>query len=69
MPWHISTSAPGCSGFAVVKDSDSKVVGCHPTKAKALAQLAALNINVKEADMVDVTLPLTIAPSVPASIP
>lgn len=32
----------------MVKDSDGKVVGCHPTKKKALAQLAALNINVKE---------------------
>jgi phage head maturation protease/ribosomal protein L40E len=28
-------------------------MGCHPTKAKALAQLAALNINVKEAAVAD----------------
>jgi HK97 family phage prohead protease len=51
MPWSIKTGVPGCSGFAVVKQSDGKVVGCHPTKAKAQKQLAALNINAKGADM------------------
>ena len=53
MPWHLSTKADGCSGFAVVQDSNGKVVGCHKTKAKAQAQLAALNINAKEASMGD----------------
>lgn len=52
MPWHLSNKAAGCSGWAVVKDDDGKVVGCHPTKDKALAQLAALNANVKEKQMV-----------------
>jgi phage head maturation protease len=51
MPWHLSDNTAGCSGWAVVKDADGKVVGCHPTKAKAQAQLAALNINAKEAEM------------------
>ncbi len=55
MPWHIDPENPACAGFAVVKDADGKVVGCHPTKEKALAQLAALNINVKEASMADET--------------
>lgn len=42
MPWHISNNHSECSGFAVVKDSDGKVVGCHKTKSEAEAQLAAL---------------------------
>ena len=37
----------------MVQDSNGKVVGCHKTKAKAQAQLAALNINAKEAHMGD----------------
>lgn len=42
MPWHISNKHADCSGYAVVKDSDGKVVGCHKTKSDAEAQLAAL---------------------------
>jgi phage head maturation protease len=56
LPWHLSNNEPGCTGWAVVKDSDGKVVGCHPSRRKALAQLAALNANVKEAQM-DVKFP------------
>jgi hypothetical protein len=44
MPWHISNSAPGCDGFAVVKDSTGEIEGCHQTQGDALAQLAALHI-------------------------
>jgi len=45
MPWHIETANPDCrSGYAVVKDDDGSVEGCHRTRREALAQLAALNI-------------------------
>ena len=45
MPWHIETSNAACrSGYAVVKDDDGSVEGCHRTRREALAQLAALNI-------------------------
>ena len=44
MPWHISNKAPGCDGFAVVKDATGEVEGCHPTQGDALAQLTALHI-------------------------
>lgn len=44
MPWHISTNHPGCSGYAVVKDEDNELEGCHRTRAQAERQLAALNI-------------------------
>jgi HK97 family phage prohead protease len=53
MPWHIENDNPDCSGWAVVKDSDGSIAGCHPTKAKAQKQLAALNINVKGVAMPD----------------
>lgn len=42
MPWHLDNNHPDCNGWAVVKDSDNSVAGCHKTKAKALAQMAAL---------------------------
>jgi len=45
VPWHIETANAACSsGYAVVKDSDGTVEGCHRTRREALAQLAALNI-------------------------
>lgn len=45
MPWHIETNNPDCaSGYAVVKDDDGAIEGCHRTRREALAQLAALNI-------------------------
>jgi HK97 family phage prohead protease len=45
MPWHIETDNPDCAGgFAVVKDDDGEVVGCHQTQASADDQITALNI-------------------------
>lgn len=55
MPWRIANDAAGCDGWAVVQDSNGKVVGCHPTREKALDQLAVLNINVREASMDEIT--------------
>lgn len=46
MPWHISkghSECPSSKPWAVVKDSDGEVEGCHETKAKAQRQIAALN--------------------------
>jgi len=42
MPWHVETDNTECSGFAVVKDDDNSVSGCHETRAQAEAQIAAL---------------------------
>lgn len=42
MPWHIDNDNPACDGFAVVKDADGEIEGCHPTEAAAQDQLAAL---------------------------
>lgn len=47
MPWHVMKSAqcPVSKPWAVVQDSNGKVVGCHASKADANKQLAALNAN------------------------
>ena len=44
MPWHIESDNSGCNGYAVVKDEDGEIVGCHRTRNQANAQLAALHI-------------------------
>jgi len=45
MPWHVTRTHPDCTGennWAVVKDADNTVAGCHPSKRAANDQLAAL---------------------------
>jgi HK97 family phage prohead protease len=44
MPWHVEKGGGTCgsSQWAVIKDSDGSTAGCHSTKAKAEAQMAAL---------------------------
>ena len=44
MPWHIEDDNRSCNGYAVVKDADGEIEGCHRTRQDALDQLAALNI-------------------------
>lgn len=44
MPWHIEDNNLGCRGYAVVKDEDGEIEGCHRTRQQAERQLAALNI-------------------------
>lgn len=48
MPWHKvngHSECPSSRPWAVVKDDDNSVVGCHASEAEANAQLAALNAN------------------------
>lgn len=42
MPYHIESDNEECEGFAVVKDDDGEVMGCHRTETQALRQIAAL---------------------------
>ena len=49
MPWHIEADNPDCQGFAVVKDDDGEVEGCHRTRAQAERQMAALYASEPEA--------------------
>lgn len=42
MPWQIKHGSSGCKGYAVVKESDGSLVGCHPTKTAAMAHMKAL---------------------------
>lgn len=44
MPWHIEADNAQCAGFAVVKDEDGEVEGCHRTRPQAERHLAALRI-------------------------
>jgi len=56
MPYRIEEDRPDCAGYAVVKESDGDLMGCHRTRSQALAQLAALNI--AEDDRQDDNTPL-----------
>jgi hypothetical protein len=42
IPWHVEEGYGDCSGYAVVRDSDGSIEGCHETLAKAKRQLRAL---------------------------
>lgn len=58
MPWRIETNNPDCaSGYAVVKEDDGTVEGCHRTRREALAQLAALNIAEMDEERADAPAP------------
>jgi hypothetical protein len=48
MPWNIRQNYGTCSGYAVVKESDGSIAGCHETREKAVRQIAALEAS--EAD-------------------
>ena len=50
MPYSISTEAEDCNGFAVVKDDDGFIMGCHETEEKAKDQITALNISEAESE-------------------
>jgi hypothetical protein len=51
MPWHIGKSedCPASKPYAVIKDSDGSVAGCHETESKAKKQLAALYSSERKA--------------------
>lgn len=51
MPYHVTKSknCPVSKPWATVKSSDGKVMGCHETREKALAQQRALYANDKKA--------------------
>lgn len=44
MPYSIVNNHPDCDGYAVVKDSNNELIGCHRTEAQAQDQLTAVNI-------------------------
>ena len=49
MPYSIGEKGSyGCSGYPVVKDGTSEVMGCHDTAAAAQAQISAINISEAE---------------------
>jgi hypothetical protein len=44
MPYFITDTAEGCSGWATIKD-DGEVIGCHTTKQDAIDQMVAVSIS------------------------
>jgi len=48
MPYSTTQDHPECSGWAVVKDDDDTLMGCHDTEAEAEDQITALNISESE---------------------
>lgn len=54
MPYSVTQDAQDCDGYAVVKDGDGEVMGCHETEADANDQIAAIEASEDErADGVD----------------
>src|SRR6185369_7547589 len=53
MPYHVAKSAecPSSKPWAVIKNADGKVMGCHPTQAAAEKQLAAIHASEGDAAM------------------
>lgn len=47
MPYHVAESAkcPTSKPWAVIKDSDGEIMGCHPSQSAAADQMAALYAN------------------------
>ena len=45
MPYSVVSNHPECDGYAVVKDSNNEVIGCHRTETQANDQLTAVNIS------------------------
>ena len=61
MPYEVkkSSACPASRPFAVLKEGSSTPIGCHPSKAKAKKQQAALYANENSAEaarMLDETL-------------
>lgn len=54
MPWHKTQNDPRCEGWAVVKDDDDALEGCHDTEASADAQLAALYASEEDRSVNDI---------------
>jgi len=52
MPWTVirSDECPASRPWAVIKDDDGSIEGCHASEADAQAQLVALNIAESESD-------------------
>jgi hypothetical protein len=48
MPWKIEQGAAGCKGYAVVKEG-GELVGCHPSRSRALAHMRALYASESDA--------------------
>lgn len=61
MPYYISDSAEGCSGWATIKE-DGEVMGCHTTKQDAIDQALAIAQNEGSEFLGERAMPGTLKP-------
>lgn len=62
MPYHVAKSSecPASRPWAVVKDADGEVMGCHETREGAVAQIGAIESEEDEASMTAATAKRTL---------
>jgi HK97 family phage prohead protease len=68
MPYYISDSAPGCDGWATVKD-DGEVMGCHTSKQAAINQALAIAQSEGSTFEGERALPENYRPAVAGDVP
>lgn len=72
MPWHVERGNSACpDGWAVVKDADKTVEGCHPSRDEAVTQLRALYANEPMTAADEILLPpvADVLPDMPEGTP
>jgi predicted ABC-type ATPase len=68
MPYFITDTAEGCSGWATIKD-DGEVIGCHTTKQEAIDQMVAVSIAEKMEPGGERALPENYRPALAQDVP
>jgi HK97 family phage prohead protease len=68
MPYFITDKSADCSGWATTKD-DGEVIGCHQTKAEAIAQMVAVSIAEDMEPGGERVLPENYRPSLALDVP
>jgi hypothetical protein len=53
MPYTITTGLSACNGYAVVKDDDGEIMGCHRSELQAERQMAALYASEDDSEDID----------------
>ena len=72
VPWHVERGNSACpDGWAVVKDADKTVEGCHPSRDEAVTQLRALYANEPMTAADEIVLPpvADVLPDMPEGSP
>jgi HK97 family phage prohead protease len=68
MPYYIKQGVVGCAGWATIKD-DGDIIGCHQSKADAVAQMVAVSLEEGIEPGGERALPDNYRPSLSADVP